>query len=76
MTLTYEDLHKLFCPADSWYESRLRAITDDQKKEWMKSFMEYCKCVRRQANKEIKEYAMKIEAEIRDQRLMDQRRKR
>jgi len=69
--VTYEDLHKLFCPSTSWYEARLQAVTDDQKEEWMLSFTEYCKAVRSKARGEILSYTKGLQGEIDTQRILE-----
>jgi hypothetical protein len=76
MTLTLEDLHTLFCPAESWYEARLNCVTDDEKVNWHLCLLEYCKAVKRAVNKELKESALKIEAEIRDQKVLEEKMRR
>lgn len=73
MALTYEDLHKLFCPYDTWEQYRLSCVTDDDKVIWSACLSDYCKAVRRQVNREIKTAAMKIEAEIRDKKMLEQK---
>ena len=70
MTLSYEDMHKLFCPDTSWYEARLKAITNELKEEWLLAFSEYCKCVERAAKREIMTYAKGLQGEIDTQRIL------
>jgi len=76
MTLTLEDLHKLNCPYDTWEEYRLNCVTDDEKANWTLCLLEYCKRVKWAVSKELKESALKIEAEIRDQRLLEEKMRR
>lgn len=76
MTLTYDYLHKLFNPYDTWEEYRLQAITEIQKLEWTKNLVDYQICCRRAVRSEIQAYCHKIEAEIRDYQLLQEKRTR
>ena len=64
MTLTYEQLYKLFCPDVNWHTARLKAVTVDQKAEWCVQFNEYCKAVERAAKREIRAHCLMIQGEI------------
>jgi len=71
--VTYEDMYKLFCPAENWYEARLQAVTDDQKEKWMIAFTEYCKAVKSKARGEILAYTRGLQGEIDTQRILEEK---
>ena len=71
--VSYADLHDLFCGAQSWLEYRLKAIESNCLDNWTKDFNMYCDVVKSQVNKEIMDYAKKIQGEIISQRLLEEK---
>jgi hypothetical protein len=70
MALSYEDLHKLFCPAENWHDAFKNANTPELRAECLLAFTEYCKCVERAAKAEIRAYAYKVQGETDERRIL------